>query len=156
MEIFEQDRSAVRWINKIRPDWRFPCATVNKVFAFTCKNDVKVNEILIKSYTKEAGVKNCSINIDSFESLEKYLIDFLGIKPVNPWDTVKVFDKKTFYTGDKIFVVEYKSDEFGIFNPNGKEYRTVLFGTFDGMSDYAVQYAKEIALNQEWKVIDNL
>lgn len=156
MENFEQDRSAVRWINKIRPDLRFPYATVNKVFAFICKNDVKVNEILIKSYTREAGVKKCSINVDSFEWLEKYLIDLLGIKSVNPWDTVKVFDKKTLYTGDKMFVVEYKSDEFGMFNPDGKEFRTVLFGIFDGMSEYAVQYAKEIALNQGWVVVDSL
>lgn len=111
---------------------------------------------LIKSYTKEAGAKECFFNVDSFEWLERYLIGLLGIKSVNTWKTVKVFDKKTFYTGDKIFVVEYKSDEFGMFDPNGKNFRTVLFGTFDGMPDYAVQYAKEIALNQEWKVIGNL
>lgn len=156
MIMFEQDRSVSKWINMINPDFCFPYATVNNIFGFICKDDVKVNEFLVRSYKKEAGVQKCSINIDNFKLLERHLISLLGIKPVNPLDTFTVFDKKTFYAEGKFFVVEYKSDENGFFTPKGEGYRTVLFGTFDGMSDYAVQYAKEIALNQEWKVVDNL
>lgn len=152
MKIFEQYKPAIRWINKISPDFYFPTATLNKIGAFICKKDINVNEKLVRSYVKEAGVKVCSINVNNFESLEKYLIDLLGIKFVNPWDNVTVFDKKTFYTADKMFVVEYKSDETGLFSPDGEGFRTVLFGFLEGMSDCAVQYAKEIALNQGWVV----